>query len=42
MDNVIIMQIVDSGHDLLDGLGSVELCELALVADSVEQLPASS
>lgn len=41
MDNVIVVEIVHSSHDLLDSLGSIELGKLSLVADSVEKLSAS-
>lgn len=39
MDDVVIVQIVHSHHDLLDSLRCVLFCKLSLVADAVEELP---
>ena len=41
MDNLSVMQVVDCFEDLLDSLGGVFFCELALVTDPVKQLSAS-
>jgi hypothetical protein len=38
MDDVVLVQIVDSAQNLLDGLRRILLGKLALLADSVEQL----
>lgn len=38
MNNIVAVKVVDSAEHLLDGLRSVLLCELALLADAVEQL----
>ena len=42
MNNVPVVQVVDSLEDLLDSLRSVFLGELALIADPVKQLSTSS
>ena len=41
MDNIVLVQVVDRAQNLLDGLRSVFLGELALVANPVEQLSSS-
>lgn len=38
MNNVLVVEVVNSLKDLLDCLGSVLFGELALVANSVKQL----
>ena len=38
MNNVVVVQIIDGFQHLSNGLGSVLLRELALFADTVEQL----
>lgn len=38
MNNIVVVQIVDSFQHLSNGLGSVLLRELALFTDTVEQL----
>src|SRR3569833_235397 len=40
MDDVLGVEIVDGAEHLLDGLRGILLCELALLADPVEQLAA--
>lgn len=40
VDDLVLVEIVDSGKDLLDSLGGVLLGELALLADAVEKLSA--
>jgi hypothetical protein len=39
MDNIVLVQIIDSVQNLLDGLRRVLLRKFALLADPVEQLP---
>jgi hypothetical protein len=41
MDNIIVVEVDDSCHNLLDGLRSVKLGKLSLVANSIEELSAS-
>ncbi len=41
MHDLVAVKVVDSCKDLLDRLGCVLFCELALVADTVKQLAAS-
>lgn len=41
MDNIALVQIVDCIEDLTDGLRRILLCELAVFANPVEQLPTS-
>lgn len=38
MNDIVLVEIVDGAQDLLNGLGGVLLGELALLANSVEQL----
>ena len=38
MNHVIVMKVVDGFEDLLDRLGSILLCKLAVFADPVEKL----
>ena len=38
MNHVIVMKVVDGFEDLLDRLGSIFLCKLAVFADPVEKL----
>jgi hypothetical protein len=40
VDDVVVVQVVDSLEDLSDSLGSVLLRELSLLANAVEQLAA--
>lgn len=40
MDDVLVMEVVNGLKDLLDRLGGVLFCELALVANTVKQLSA--
>lgn len=42
MDDIVLVQVVDSLQDLLDGLGAVLLGEFALLANAVEQLSTRS
>ena len=41
MDYVVVVEVVYGFKDLLDGLGSILLRELSVLADPVEQLAAS-
>lgn len=41
MDDIIVVQIVDSLEDLSDGLGSIFLSELSVLAYSIEELSTS-
>jgi hypothetical protein len=41
MDDVVLVEIVDGSQDLLDGLRGVLLGELALFANTIEELSAS-
>lgn len=41
MDNVSLVQIVDCIEDLTNGLRRILFCELAVFANSVEQLTTS-
>lgn len=38
MNNIVLVQIIHGAKDLLDGLRSILLGELALLRDSIEQL----
>lgn len=40
--DVVLVQVVDGFENLLDGLRSILLRELALLANTIEQLSASS
>lgn len=42
VDDIVAVQVVDSGQDLLNSLGGILLRELALFANAIEQLSASS
>lgn len=42
VNDVVVVQVVDSIEDLADRLGGVFLCELSLLANAVEQLAAGS
>jgi hypothetical protein len=42
VDDIVLVQVVDSLQDLLDGLGAVLLGEFALLANAVEQLSTRS
>ena len=41
MDNIVLVQVIDRFQDLFNGLRTVLFSELALLANSVEQLSTS-
>lgn len=41
MNDIVVVEIVDSVEDLSNSLGGVFLCKLPLLADSVKQLSTS-
>lgn len=41
VDNILAVKVVNRAKHLLDGLGGILLCELALFADAIKQLATS-
>ena len=42
MDDIVLVQVVDSAQHLLDGLRGILFGKLSLVTDAVKKLPAGS